>query len=64
TAEPVVEEVVEETPVVEEPAEPVKDPVIVLLEEIRDSLKTKEEKPKKTTTTKAKTTTKSKKAAE
>lgn len=63
TAEPVVEEVVEETPVVEEPAEPVKDPVIVLLEEIRDSLKTKEEKPKKTTT-KAKTTTKSKKAAE
>lgn len=64
TAEPVVEEVVEETPVVEEPVEPVKDPVIVLLEEIRDSLKTKEEKPKKAAATKAKTTTKSKKAAE
>lgn len=48
TADAVVEETVEEV------AEPVKDPVIVLLEEIRDSLKAKETTPKKTTT-KAKT---------
>lgn len=46
-----IEEVIEETPV-----EPVKDPVVVLLEEIRDSLKAKdlEEKPK----TESKKTTK------
>lgn len=44
-----VEPVVEEPEMIEEPAEPVKDPVVLLLEEIRDSLKVKEEKSKKTT---------------
>ena len=52
-AEAVVEEVVEEIP-----AEPEKDPVVLLLEEIRDSLKVKEEKPKKTTTRKSTAKTK------
>ncbi|MDE7105957.1 MAG: MscL family protein [Anaeroplasmataceae bacterium] len=52
-AEPVAEEAAPE--VVEEAVEPVKDPVVVLLEEIRDSLKVKEEAPKKTSS-KAKTT--------
>lgn len=52
-AEAVVEEATPE--VVEEVVEPVKDPVVVLLEEIRDSLKVKEEAPKKTSS-KAKTT--------
>ena len=48
--EEVKEEIIEEVSVsVEEPAEPVKDPVVLLLEEIRDSLKAKEEKPKKAT---------------
>lgn len=63
-SEPVAEEAVEASPV-EQPAEPEKDPVIVLLEEIRDSLKAKEEKPKKAAP-KAKTTkaTKAKKDAE
>ncbi|MDE6241450.1 MAG: MscL family protein [Anaeroplasmataceae bacterium] len=52
-AEAVVEEAAAEA--VEEVVEPVKDPVVVLLEEIRDSLKVKETTPKKTTS-KAKTT--------
>lgn len=59
-AQEIVEPIVEEPAA--EPVEPVKDPVVVLLEEIRDSLKVKETIPEKSTS-KAKTT-KAKKATE
>ncbi len=50
-----VEEIAEAIPT-PEPVEPEKDPVVLLLEEIRDSLKQKEEKPKAKTTKSKKTT--------